>query len=118
MPVTPIPPPPPPPPSSMFGGPPPPPPPPSMFCPPPPPPPPMAMGSLPPPPPPLPSFGGTDNGTPSRKLSLAESLQSKSLKTANKNERLSRATSVPSMTDVLKDMGKVKLKKVDRYDSK
>uniref|UniRef100_A0A0P6EUX5 Mitochondrial fission regulator n=1 Tax=Daphnia magna TaxID=35525 RepID=A0A0P6EUX5_9CRUS len=115
LPATPIPPPPP----FMLSGPPPPPPPPSsmLFG---PPPTPMSTGILPPPPPPpLPStFNGTANETPNRKLSLAESLQSKSLKATDKVDRKSRAMSVPSMTDVLKDMGKVKLKKVDRYDSK
>ena len=108
MPATPIPPP--------FM-PPPPPPPPAMFFGPPPPPPPMSSGLFPPPPPPLP-INVTANETPNRKLSLAESLQSKSLKATDKVDNKSRAMSVPSMTDVLKDMGKVKLKKVDRYDSK
>lgn len=109
MPATPIPPPPP------FM--PPPPPPATMLFGPPPPPPPMSTGLLPPPPPPLP-INGTANETPNRKLSLAESLQNKSLKATDQVDRKSRAMSVPSMTDVLKDMGKVKLKKVDRYDSK
>ncbi|XP_046461211.1 mitochondrial fission regulator 1-like isoform X2 [Daphnia pulex] len=111
MPATPIPPPPP------FMPPPPPPPPATMLFGPPPPPPPMSTGLLPPPPPPLP-INGTANETPNRKLSLAESLQNKSLKATDQVDRKSRAMSVPSMTDVLKDMGKVKLKKVDRYDSK
>lgn len=68
----------------------------------------------------MPSFGPNDNSTPSRKLSLAESLQAKNLKTTNIEEKnlLQRTNSVPTMTDVLKDMGKVKLKKVDRYSSK
>lgn len=114
MPATPIPP------TTAFvpSGPPPPPPPPSsmLFG---PPPPPMPTGFLPPPPPPLPcTLNGTANETPNRKLSLAESLQSKSLKATDQVDRKSRAMSVPSMTDILKDMGKVKLKKVDRYDSK
>jgi hypothetical protein len=53
-------------------------------------------------------------------MSLAESLQAKSLEATNTEEKnpLERTASVPSMTDVLKDMGKVKLKKVDRYGSK
>ena len=86
--------------------------------PPPPPPPPPVMLSIPPPPPPPMfnslSMGATQKNFSSRKLSLADSLQSKSLK-STKTETLQRTSSVPSMTDVLKDMGKVKLKKVDRY---
>lgn len=96
-----------------------PPPPPLPMSAPPPPPPPMGLFLPPPPPPPPPPQFTSDQGTPSRKLSLAESLQSKNLKSAGQTERhqVQRAMSVPavpSMTDVLKDMGKVKLKKVDR----
>lgn len=95
-----------------------PPPPPLPMSAPPPPPPPMGLFLPPPPPPPPPPQFTSDQGTPSRKLSLAESLQSKNLKSAGQTERhqVQRAMSVPavpSMTDVLKDMGKVKLKKVD-----
>jgi len=86
----------------------------------PPPPPPMLDSLLPPPPPPPPPppfFGGKGKAAESRKMSLADSLQSKNLKsTPQQHEKLQRTSSVPSMTDVLKDIGKVKLKKVDRYD--
>jgi len=103
MPATPIPPPPP------F----------STSCQPPPPPPPPPPPSIPtgmpapPPPPPPPPMNGLQN-TPVRKLSLAESLQSTSLKSGTGHNQISRQPSIPSMCDVLKDMGKVKLKKVDR----
>ena len=108
MPETPIPPPPPPMPPIMYT---------SL----PPPPPPMLDSLLPPPPPPPPlPFSAGDTGKSARKMSLADSLQSKSLKTPtpqnSEHPTLQRTSSVPSMTDVLKDIGKVKLKKVDRYD--
>ncbi|EFX80625.1 hypothetical protein DAPPUDRAFT_318222 [Daphnia pulex] len=45
---------------------------------------------------------------------LREQIAKISLKATDQVDRKSRAMSVPSMTDVLKDMGKVKLKKVDR----
>jgi len=109
MPETPIPPPPPPMPPIMYT---------SL----PPPPPPMLDSLLPPPPPPPPPpplpFSAGDTGKSARKMSLADSLQSKSLKITtpqnSEHPTLQRTSSVPSMTDVLKDIGKVKLKKVDR----
>jgi len=75
------------------------------------------MGPPPPPPPPG-SFSIGETGKSSKKMSLADSLQSKNLKTPtpqnSQHQTLQRTSSVPSMTDVLKDIGKVKLKKVDR----
>ncbi|KAK2723561.1 mitochondrial fission regulator 1-like [Artemia franciscana] len=96
----------------------------------PPPPPPLPLPNLgvPPPPPPLPLLSATCPappptpsstivGTPKRgNASLADMLQSKSLKSASSVTPvpIARGNSVPNMSDVLKGLNKVKLKKIER----